>query len=457
MNPAHGWLLKGYGLAWRLAAPILGKHTRLADGFDQRLVPDGWPGADFSPAGGARFWVQAASGGEARLVHTLAPAVAAALSAASGTRAQLLLTTCTRQGLEVLEKLPSSDAYTALPRYFPLDRPDIMSRALDLAAPSVLALLETELWPGLLAAARARRIPVIVLNGRMTEKSFTAYGLARGFWKSLAPRQVLAVSSEDADRFASLFAMSEGVAVMPNIKFDGVASAMLRAGPEGSGEPAFTDPISGRRLLAAFASVRKEEESLLMPVLTVLSRQRFGPDAPVLAVAPRHMHRVRPWEEKLTAAGLPFARRSETRAAPGGGVLLWDTFGELPALYAGADAAFVGGSLAPLGGHNFLEALGQGVRPAVGPHVENFAWIGGDIFDSGLARQVPDAAALAADMAASLTTRAALAERQSGDSAAVRRSEAEATRLKFRSWLAPRLGGSAVAAEALIRPRPQQF
>ena len=478
--------LGAYSGLWRAAQPLLRRHKRLRDDFARRLVPDDWlaaglpgpaaavpdmPGPDAPPL---RVWVQAASGGEAWLVHCLVPALAGTLAvhpALASRPLDLLCTTWTRQGLDILEKLPAPPAVSILSRHFPLDRPDMMRRAMAMARPDAVVLLETELWPGLLAAARENRVPVLALNARMTEKSFRAYGKLAFFWREHAPERVLAISAEDADRFARLFGHPERVDVMPNIKFDRLL--------ENSIHPARGDsPASFRReagigdtaLLAVLASVREEEEHLLLPVARALYGLSIHGRPVAVAVAPRHMHRVAAWKTGLRAAGVPFRLRSmkdgqgsgkdASTSLPAPPVYLWDTFGELPSLYAIADAAYVGGSLVPLGGQNFLEAAAQGVIPLVGPHIDNFLWAGKELFAEGLAVMLPEASELGPALEQRLRTRQASLSRapdrrstelREQDWQAARAKETAEVRERFAAWLRPRLGGSLQAAETLAQ------
>lgn len=474
MSLLSSLLFTGYGALWRAAEPLLRRHKRLAEGFEQRLLPDGWLPADAqSPAAGPhaapghsqsetpqkaanglRLWLQAASGGEAGLVRALVPALAERLATLpdwAGLPVDILLTSCTRQGLDVLDRLEPPQGFRLHCRYFPLDRPDLMDKALRLFAPQAVILLETELWPGLLRAAKKRTLPVLVVNGRMTEKSRKAYGLAKPLWRALAPASVLAISGSDAERFATLFGPSCAVSTMPNIKFD---LAVPSPRPRGSAQRLRAEcGLDDKSLLLVFASVREEEEDQLLPVLQALHGLNLDGFTVIAAVAPRHMHRVKAWQGKLAAARLPLAFRSAraekplTAALPP--VFLWDTFGELKALYGAADAVFVGGSLAPLGGQNFLEPLAQGLEPVVGPSVNNFSWTGDDIFTRGLVRRVADAEELRTVLRQSLQERAALLAKAPSANE-TRRERAAKTRQAFNAWLTSHLGGSALAAEAIV-------
>ncbi len=438
----HVLLSKVYGLAWRLARPVLRRRRRLADGFSRRLVPDDW-------AEPADVWLQAASGGEAYLVRELLARTAELPGMGRDDEPlRVLVTTWTRQGLEILQGM-AVDYATAFPNLririalFPLDQPSLMFRAVRMVSPRLLVLLETELWPGLLLACTRRHVPVLVLNGRLTPQSLRGFRMleraAPGFWEAAGPRRAAAVSRADAQRYAVLLG-AERTLVLPNIKFDrALPSVALQADREE--QPAFADLLpdgtSGRVLLA---SVREQEEAVLLPAAA-----RLAADALVI-VAPRHLHRVAAWKRRLEAAGLTCRLRSSCSAAHPARrheVLIWDAFGELSALYGTADAVFVGGSLVPLGGQNFLEPLALGKIPCTGPYLDNFAWAleatdvaagsGGDgrtLQQAGLIEICDDAGVVAEH----------LLQR-------VRRPEPPAeVAARFRAWIAPRKGGAAAGA-----------
>ncbi|MDR2488081.1 MAG: 3-deoxy-D-manno-octulosonic acid transferase [Desulfovibrio sp.] len=493
--------LAAYGGLWRMAHPLLRRHKRLREDFGQRLLPTDWgcspdppvtegssgyTGGMPDPASRAdalrplRLWIQAASGGEAWLVHSLVPALRESLAAhpvLADRPVHVLCTTWTRQGLHILEKLASlphrSPHITVFPRFFPLDSPLLMQRAMALARPDRIILLETELWPGLLAAAARNGIPILALNARMTEKSFRIYRKIAFFWREHAPELVLAISPEDARRFARLFACDERMGTMPNIKFDRVAESLEllmehdedRSFRAGAG-------MDESVLLVVLASVREEEADILLPVVQEMRVLSVRGHSVAVAVAPRHMHRVDAWKARLRAAAVPFYLRSEIKGAGDAtalsasaafpSVCLWDTFGELHALYAAADAVYVGASLLPLGGQNFLEPVVQGVIPLVGPHIDNFHWVGGEIFTEGLAVMLAEGEDLRAALVKALHTRldclreAFRAQGTHGpDWQAARAGAAAKVRRRFAAWLRPRSGGSRQAAAAVTRSLAQ--
>ena len=315
-----------------------------------------------------------------------------------------------------------------------------MEKALDQVRPRVVGLLETELWPGLMLACEKRHVPMLILNGRMTDKSLRGYlkleAAIPGFWESIAPKHVCAISKADAGRFARIFG-GDRVEAVPNIKFDRATATPI---------PAVSDPLLKllppelhARQTVLLASVREQEEPALLSVIQTLRAH----DAPTIVVAPRHMHRVKPWQALLSGAKLPAVMRSKQEGTiPAGSIVIWDTFGELGQLYQLADAVFVGGSLAPLGGQNFLEPLALGRIPCCGPHLDNFAWA---LERSGEAKQDSLEALGLLQTGENAKAVAALLQQQLAAP-----TPHDAVRERFQHWLAPRLGGSARCAQRLL-------
>lgn len=431
-TPGYSFAMGQYALLWRLAQPFAARHKRLKDDFPLRLAPEEW-----RPPFPADYWIQAASGGESFLVRQLLEELNARAEQTARTPLRVLCTSCTRQGLDVLNaaKTHGDTAWPALKtavRVFPLDAPAVMRRAVDFASPKTVVLLETELWPGLMAACAERGIPLVTVNGRMTKTSYAGYRWFAPLWRMIAPERILAMADADASRFAALFG-AERVSVMPNMKFDGVPP--LAPAPESASPAMALLPASLPVVL--LASVREEEEPLLEPVLAYL--RAHASDAAVV-VAPRHMERADAWETLLAKV---FGEKNTLRYSslmPAGGTVapgqavLWDVFGQLRDVYARAESVFVGGSLAKLGGQNFLEAAGQGRIPVVGPHWKNFSWVGEEFFAAGLGTRVNGPAELGP--------------------ALVRRlhdvPDPETVRAKTAAYVAPRRGGTRAAANALL-------
>lgn len=411
-------LLGAYNLLWPVALPALYLAPRLREGFAERRLRDPLQGY-------VDVWIQAASGGEAYLARELAFAMPQERAV------RILATTNTRQGREVLDTAAADlaaagSATTLVPAYCPFDQPALMRRAMEHYSPKALVLLETEIWPGLLAAAREAGVPTLFVNARMNPSSLAGYLCAGGLLRQLAPDRVLAVSDEASMRFSILFG-AERVERMHNIKFDRFPAEPQRA-PEDSPVRAI---LGGRTPVAGFASVRREEEPDVLRALAAVHEAR---PKTTLALFPRHMHRLDFWRRSLYEAGLPVVMRSELDAAPApGSVVLWDAFGELGAAYEFCRAAFVGGSLRPLGGQNFLEPLSHGVQPVIGPHWSNFSWIGRDIVDQGLVREVADADELARTMVTILN----------------RPPAPDALRAKVGAYVDSRRGGTAQAVQRI--------
>lgn len=361
---------KLYDFGWRLVLPLLKVQPRLKDGFPARVFIE-------QPDKPSDIWIQAASAGEAFL------AVAIMRCFPRNRKLRILVTTNTRQGMDILKKAvdESSDRIPPLDvtlTYFPFDQPAIMNRAVRKINPGVMVLLESELWPGLLSVLHRHNAKILIVNGRMTPKSVGRYRLLPGLWEKLAPDRVLAISEADADRFAVLFGR-ERVGVMSNIKFDGIRM-----------DDGFEENVRRiRRFLPRHAnflvlgSIRQEEEPDVVKMITQIHLRL--PDL-VIGLFPRHMHRLKAWQQILEKQGGKWRFRSALADTPvdPGTIVLWDTFGELSAAYEAADAVFVGGSLAPLGGQNFLEPLVSGVVPVIGPSWENFLWVGQEMFSAGL-------------------------------------------------------------------------
>jgi 3-deoxy-D-manno-octulosonic-acid transferase len=387
INFLHKTAFRFYDLSWRMALPWLKFNHRLAEGYHQRELKDDLPDA-------ADLWIQAASVGES----FLALEILKKLRVKQPTR--ILLTSNTSQGVAILnQSLPDQigdrDQVQTAVRFFPFDKPSIMAAAVAGIRPKLAVLLETEIWPGLLLALKAQNCRIIIVNGRITEKSLRRYHLWPSIWQRLRPDKVLAISPDDAQRFSRLFG-PDGIAVMPNIKFDRIARA-TGSDPVNNEIKTLLPPAVSFVILA---SVRQQEEPLVKKIVQAVIGNR--PET-VVGLFPRHMHRLKYWQKSLDQTGIRWSLRSETKTGvPAGSVVLWDTFGELLPAYRHAKTAFIGGSLAPLGGQNFLEALVNGVLPIIGPSWENFAWVGSEIIDSGLLRVAGDweevAACLLRDM-----------------------------------------------------------
>ena len=430
---------RAYGALWRLARPFLKRSSRLTDGWQERMVPDDWLKNDLPVVDGhaADIWMQAASGGEARL------AVAVCRNFSADTPLRVLVTTWTRQGRDVLEQaLPSlresHPLLTLAVRFAPFDQPDIVRRAVALASPRMVALLETELWPGLMAACREKNIPVHMFNGRINSSTVHFGKIFPSLMTDIAPVAIHAISRYDRQMFSGIFPCPTDI--MPNIKFDLAAKGLST--PLTAGSLPFN--VSGPVFL--FASVRQCEETRIPGQLADL--YKAVPNAAVIIV-PRHLHRVATWKSVLEDLALMPVLVSELapgRTLPRRHVLIWDHFGDLPDLYAAARAVFVGGSFGQ-GGQNFLESLSAGRIPCIGPSAHNFLWAMGtgdpsmpSLEEAGLLR-----VAHTPREVINIMIRQAASTR---DRTNIRNA--------FQEWLTPRLGGalrSAHLMEEAVRSR----
>ncbi len=360
-----------YQTLWWLVLPFLRHHHRLAQDFDRRCLNN-------VHLDKADLWIQSASAGEAYLAWEISKNIP------TNKPFSLLVTTNTSQGMGILEQMKaaltrSNPNLSLQCAYFPFDSPAIMQRALKMAAPRLMVLLETELWPALMAGLKKQGCQIAVINARMTRRSLRHYMLWPAFWRRIKPDHILAISNRDRIHFENLFGR-RGLGTMANIKFDRLAEDDAQGEPLEKTRPNKL-PMDNFLILG---SIRMMEESQVEQIIHhILSRRS---DA-VIGLFPRHMHRLEHWQGALQRLGIDWVLRSTNQTLRSGGVVLWDVFGELGTAYLNARAAFVGGSLVQLGGQNFLEPLVKGVPTIIGPHWDNFKWVGKRIIRSGILHQ----------------------------------------------------------------------
>ncbi len=299
------------------------------------------------------IWFHAVSVGEARASATLVRELGAAHPGH-----EILVTCTTAGGREALKEVHGESVRIA---WLPYDTPGAVRRFLEHFRPRLGILVETEIWPNLLAGCREFGVPVVLANARMSEKSAEGYerwgGLMRAALDSLAA--VAAQSAQDAERLRALGAPR--VEVLGNLKFDSAPdeakSAEGRAWRQRLGRP-----------VLLLASTRDGEESMLLDALA------GGAAGALIVVVPRHARRFNEVFALAGKDGFPVARRSR-QPSPGAGdrVYLGDTMGEMDFYYAAADVAVIGGSFASLGGQNLIEACAAGVPVVLGPSMFNFA------------------------------------------------------------------------------------
>lgn len=323
---------------------------------------------------GPLIWVHAVSVGETRAAQPLIEALQARWP-----DARILLTGMTPTG-----RAAGAEVYgdRVIQAYLPYDLPDAVGRFLDHFSPSFGVLMETEIWPNLLAACARRKLPVALVNARLSVRSARGYGRVAALTRPAFARlsAVAAQTPADAGRLAALGAPS--VEVCGNLKFDVEPAAERRQLGE-----SWRQALAGRAVWLA-ASTREGEEVLLLDAWC------SAPGDALLVLVPRHPQRFDEVAGLLAARGIAYRRRSEGLPTADARVWLGDSMGEMAAYYALADVAFIGGSLLPLGGQNLIEAAACGCPVLVGPHTFNFLSATEDAIAAGAARRVADAPAL---------------------------------------------------------------
>ncbi len=376
-------LLRGlYSALLYLLLPITVYHL-VWRGFRVREYFKRWDERYASyPQSGRRpcVWLHAVSVGE---VNAAAPVVDALRRQRPDIR--WVITTITPTGSQRVRAL-WGDAVDHV--YLPYDVPGSAGRFLDHFRPSLALILETELWPNLLFGCRDRRIPVYILNARLSARSLKGYRLLRPL-VGRALRTVTCVaaqSREDARRFVVLGARQEQVCALGNLKFDihPPDPAPLLA--------AFHAHVPAGRVTWIAASTHEGEEQ---PVMDLHARVlECYPDA-LLLWAPRHPERFAKVEALARGQGWRVATRSvEQWPAADTQVFVLNTLGELMPFFACAQVAFVGGSLQAIGGHNLLEPAAMGTAVITGPHLHNFAEISRRMSEAGALSIRDDAAQL---------------------------------------------------------------
>jgi 3-deoxy-D-manno-octulosonic-acid transferase len=415
-----------YTLLWWLALPLLPLRLwwrgRREPGYRSRIGERfGRYRSDAPVPAGEVIWIHAVSLGETRAAAPLIERAARALPGVT-----ILLTHMTATGREAGHALYGDTVQQA---WLPYDVPFAIQAFLARFRPRAGLLMETEVWPNLVAACRHSGIPLYLVNARLSERSAAGYArfpaLTQPMFASLSG--VAAQTAGDAARLAEVGARD--VIVTGNLKFD------VALPPE---SPALGSELRVRfgesRPVFLAASTRDGEEALLLDALA----RRPLPAQTLTIVVPRHPQRFDAVAELLRSRGIPFVRRSANLAVPADvAFVLGDSLGEMGGYCAAADVAFVGGSLLPLGGQNLIEPIAMGTPTLVGPHTFNFRDATDNAVAAGAALRVADADALlqaAGELLCDAARRRAMREAALAFHAAHRGA---ADRLW--AWLAPRL------------------
>ena len=341
------------------------------------------------------LWLHVVSVGETRAAE---PLIKALLSAYPDHT--LLLTHMTPTGRATGGELIAKYGERLIQAYLPYDLPDACGRFLDHFKPRFGLLMETELWPNLIAACAQRKIPLALVNARLSAKSQAGY---RRFAPLIRPAlatlsAVAAQTPADGERLLTIGA--QRLSVLGNIKFDVTPS------PEKLELGKTWRQTLGTREIWLAASTREGEEAIILDAFARLDR----PDL-LLLLVPRHPQRFNEVAALVEQRGLALCRRSDGEL-PTSATRVWlgDSMGEMPAYFAVADLALIGGTLLPFGGQNLIEAAACGCPVLVGPHTYNFAQATEDAIACGAALRIADAIAAASMVGKLLEDAAALQE-----------------------------------------------
>lgn len=393
MTPKQRLALAVYSAAWGLVAPLAALYLlwrslaqrEYRQNWSERFLGRGAP----PPAGRPLVWVHAVSVGETRAAQPLIEQLASELPDAA-----FVLTHMTPTGRAVGQSIVASLPGRVVQRYSPYDLPFAVARFMRDVRPSLGVVMETEIWPNLLHAARRAGVPLLLANARLSEKSSARGRRVALLLKPAAASfgRIAAQSAADRARIAQWY---EGrIDVTGNLKFDlEVDQALVAAG---RAQRAVWD----NRPVWLCASTRDGEEALLLASLTG-HRGKSASD-PIFVIVPRHPQRFDEVARLIEAKGMTCVRRSRgpwPAAVPVGAVLLGDTMGEMALYYALADVALIGGSLLDFGAQNLIEACAVGTPVVLGPSTFNFAQVALDAVAVGAAVQVRDADAALAAMA----------------------------------------------------------
>ena len=324
------------------------------------------------------IWLHAVSVGESIAARPLLKALRSRYPGHA-----ILVSNTTETGRGTASSFPEKD----LCIYFPFDFLPAVRRSLDSIRPELVIIMETEIWPNFTREAASRNIPVILANGRISDRSFARYLKFSWFFRhALQLFSRLCMQTEtDCERIVAIGAPPGRTLKSGNLKYD-IPSRQVDPGEKRHMKGQYSIP-DGLLVLMAGSTHAGEEQLVIETYRKLLSSF----DGLFLVLVPRHPERAAEVASLLERAGIPFRRRTSLPRSEGfqrGDVLLVDTVGEMMNLYAISDVAFVGGSLVPTGGHNLLEPASLGVPSVFGPHMDNFREIAELVLQYGAGVQV---------------------------------------------------------------------
>jgi 3-deoxy-D-manno-octulosonic-acid transferase len=335
----------------------------------------------FNLDGDESIWIHAVSVGEVLTARALLPELRERYP-----RLRIFLSTTTMTGQQIAR---NNLQYVDEVFYFPFDFTVIVNRTLRLVKPKLFIMMETEIWPNLLRACRRANVRTMLVNGRISSRSYPRYRLVRWFFRRVLQDvdRFCMQSEESARRVIDIGADRDRVTVTGSLKFDSLQMPGSAAADRGSNRVLRYFRIGPDRPVFIAASTLKGEEER---VLEAFQRIRATMSDALLIIAPRKPERFDEVERLARRAGWTVTRRTELRvdAEPRCDVVVLDTIGELAQVFRVATAVFVGGSLVDAGGHNILEPAVFGKPIVFGPHMQNFAEIARTFLENGAAIQV---------------------------------------------------------------------
>lgn len=320
------------------------------------------------------FWIHAVSVGETRAALPLGRALKKAFP-----ECRLVVSNVTETGHAIACAAPEAD----LCLYFPFDLSLVVRSVFRKIRPSMVIIVETEIWPNFVRIAKQRGIPVLLANGRISDRSYPRYRMVRSLLRPILGMFAgfCMQSKEGAARIRALGAAPSKISVTGNLKFDMQASG---SDPEAMTVLKAKYHLPEEHLVWVAGSTHGGEEEQVLEAFQALRQKHRDMN---LVLVPRHPERCRNVCEVLARCGVPYVLRTALdtldRPLAPGELLLVDTIGEMLPLYATADLVFVGGSLVPVGGHNILEASLMKRPVLFGPHMQNFREIAALVTKAG--------------------------------------------------------------------------